>query len=318
MAHVPTQPSTSVHLPTELALLVVLSFLWGGSFTLIKIAVETIPPATMVAVRVGVAAVVLLAVAKVRGLVMPRDKRTWAGFAVQGVLQSALPFVLISWGELYIDSALAGILNATPPIFVVLVTLLVTKQEAIGGEKMFGVLLGAAGATVVIGASALQDLGMQPLAQLAVIGASLSYAVAAVWARRFAGMPAAVTAAGAMACAAAIMVPLALFLDRPWALSPSREGVLALACLSLLSTAVAMLIYFRLVQTLGAVGTTSGSYLRAGFSVVLGVLVLDESFAWPAVLGMVLIVAGVAAANGSCMACCRAMRERRIANRNLH
>jgi drug/metabolite transporter (DMT)-like permease len=298
MAHVPTQSRMPVHLPTELALLVVLSFLWGGSFTLIKIAVETVPPVTLVAVRVSVAAVVLLAVVRARGLAMPRDKRTWAGFAVQGVLQSALPFVLISWGELYIDSALAGILNATPPIFALLVTLLITKQEAIGGEKIFGVLLGMAGVAIVIGVSALQGLGLQPLAQLAVIGASVSYAIAAIWTRRFAGMPAAVTAAGAMACAAAITVPLSLVLDRPWALAPSGKGLLALACLSLLSTALAMLIYFRLVQTLGAVGTTSGSYLRAGFSVVLGMLVLDESFAWPAVLGMVLIVAGVAGANG--------------------
>jgi drug/metabolite transporter (DMT)-like permease len=250
MAHVPTQSSPPVHLPTELALLVVLSFLWGGSFTLIKIAVETIPPVTMVAVRLSVAAVVLLAVVKARALAIPRDKRTWAGFAVQGVLQSALPFVLISWGELYIDSALAGILNATPPIFVLLATLLITKQEAIGGEKIVGVVLGIVGVAAVIGVSALQGLGLQPLAQLAVIGASLSYAIAAIWARRFAALPAAVTAAGAMACAAVIMVPLSLVLDRPWALSPSGQGVLALACLSLLSTAVAMLIYFRLVQTL--------------------------------------------------------------------
>jgi drug/metabolite transporter (DMT)-like permease len=298
MAHVPTQARTSVHLPTELALLVVLSFLWGGSFTLIKIAVETIPPVTIVAVRVGVAAVVLLAVVGARGLAMPRDKRVWVGFAVQGVLQSALPFVLISWGEVYIDSALAGILNATPPIFVLVVTLLVTKQEAIGGEKIFGVLLGIAGVAIVIGVSALQGLGLQPLAQLAVTGASVSYAIAAIWTRRFAGMPAAVTAAGAMACAAVIMVPLSLLLDRPWALAPSGQGLLALACLSFLSTAFGMLFYFRLVQTLGAVGTTSGSYLRAGFSVVLGVIVLDESFAWPAMLGMALIVAGVAGANG--------------------
>jgi drug/metabolite transporter (DMT)-like permease len=281
----------------EIALLVLLSFMWGGSFTLIKIAVETIPPATVVATRVAVAAVLLILFIGWRGLDLPKDAKTWREFLVQGLLQSALPFTLISWGEERIPSGLAGVLNATPPVFAVLINL-AARHEAVGWQKMLGVLFGIAGVAMIMGKGALHDIGTEPLAQGAVLGSSLCYALAPMWGRRFAELPAAVTAAGAMSCAAALMVPIALAVDRPWALSPSWLAVAALAVLSVLCTAVAMIIFFRLVQTLGALGTNSGSYLRAGFSVLLGVLVLGEAFNWLTLAGMILIVLGTAAVNG--------------------
>jgi drug/metabolite transporter (DMT)-like permease len=283
-------------LATEIALLVLLSFIWGGSFTLIKIAVETIPPATVVATRVTVAAVLLILFIGWRGLDLPKDAKAWRGFFVQGLLQSALPFTLISWGEERIASGLAGVLNATPPIFAVLISL-AARNEPIGWRKLAGVLLGIAGVAVIMGAGAFQDIGAEPLAQGAVLGSSLCYALAPMWGRRFGQLPAAVTAAGAMSCAAALMLPIALVVDRPWALSPSWAALGALAALSLVGTAVAMIIFFRLVQTLGALGTNSGSYLRAGFSVVLGVLLLDEAFTWSTLAGMILIVLGTGAVN---------------------
>jgi drug/metabolite transporter (DMT)-like permease len=283
-------------LATEIALLVLLSFIWGGSFTLIKIAVETIPPATVVATRVTVAAVLLILFIGWRGLDLPKDVKTWRGFFVQGLLQSALPFTLISWGEERIASGLAGVLNATPPIFAVLISL-AARNEPVGWRKLVGVLLGIAGVAMIMGAGAFQDIGTEPLAQGAVLGSSLCYALAPIWGRRFGQLPAAVTAAGAMSCAAALMVPIALVVDRPWALSPSWAALGALAALSLVCTAVAMIIFFRLVQTLGALGTNSGSYLRAGFSVVLGVLLLDEAFTWSTLAGMILIVLGTGAVN---------------------
>jgi drug/metabolite transporter (DMT)-like permease len=285
------------NLATEIALLVLLSFIWGGSFTLIKIAVETIPPATVVATRVAVAAVLLILFIGWRGLDLPKDARTWRGFLVQGLLQSALPFTLISWGEERIPSGLAGVLNATPPIFAVLISL-AARHEPIGWQKILGVLLGIAGVVTIMGKGALQDIGTESLAQGAVLGSSLCYALAPMWGRRFGQLPAAVTAAGAMSCAAALMVPIALAVDRPWALSPSWTAVVSLAVLSVLCTAVAMIIFFRLVQTLGALGTNSGSYLRAGFSVMLGVLMLGEAFNWLTLAGMILIVLGTAGVNG--------------------
>ncbi|SDR51661.1 Permease of the drug/metabolite transporter (DMT) superfamily [Rhizobiales bacterium GAS113] len=284
-------------LTTEIALLVLLSFLWGGSFTLIKIAVETIPPATMVATRVAVAAILLALFVRWRGLDLPKDAKTWRGFLVQGLLQSALPFTLISWGEEHISSGLAGVLNATPPIFALLITL-ATRHEQVGWQKIAGVLLGIAGVVTIMGKAALLGIGSAPLAQAAVLGSSLCYALAPMWGRRFAALPAAVTATGAMSCAAILMVPIALAVDRPWTLLPSSVAIAALTVLSVLCTAVAMIIFFRLVQTLGALGTNSGSYLRAGFSVALGVLVLGEAFTWWTLAGMILIVLGTAAVNG--------------------
>jgi drug/metabolite transporter (DMT)-like permease len=287
-----------VHLSTEIALLVVLSVLWGGSFALIKIAVETIPPASVVAVRVAVAAMMLIAIARWRGDAMPAGRSMWVALVVQGALQSAIPFWLISWGELFIASGLAGVLNATPPLFVFLITSFITRDAPIDRRKAAGVAVGLCGVIAVVGPEALRGVGAAPLAQIAILGASLSYAVAPLWARRFAGQPAVVTAAGAMIGASVVMVPAALILDRPWTLSPSAQSIAAAVALAILSTGLAMTIFFRLLGTLGALGTTSGSYLRAGVSVALGMLFLGESFSASAVLGMALIVAGVALVNG--------------------
>jgi drug/metabolite transporter (DMT)-like permease len=154
------------------------------------------------------------------------------------------------------------------------------------------------GVIAVVGPDALRGIGAAPLAQIAILGASLSYAAAPLWARRFAGQPAVVTAAGAMIGASVVMVPAAFILDRPWTLSPSAQSIVAALALAILSTGLAMTIFFRLLGTLGALGTTSGSYLRAGVSVVLGMLFLGESFSASAALGMALIVVGVPLVNG--------------------
>jgi drug/metabolite transporter (DMT)-like permease len=287
----------NVNLPLEIGLLTLLSAIWGCSFTLIKVAIDSVPAVTMVAARVSIAALLLALVVKRRGLFLPRDPRTWAAFLVQGLLQSALPFALISWGEKHIASGLAGVLNATPPMFVLLMTLAARHQgQRIGGQKILGTGLGLAGVLLIIGVQSLQSVGTTaPLAQGAVLGASLCYALAPMWGRRFAALPAIVTATGAMSCAAALTVPASLLLDRPWMLSPTPAAVAAVAVLAVICTAVAMIIYFRLLRTLGALGTTSGSYLRAGFSVVLGMLFLGESFTWSVAAGMVLIIVGTVA-----------------------
>ena len=228
---------------------------------------------------------------------MPRDAATWAALFVQGMLQSALPFTLISWGERHIASGLAGVLNATPPMLVLLIALITGHgRQSLTGQKILGVALGLAGVVVTIGLQSLGQLDTAaPLAQLAVLGASLCYALAPMWGRRFAKLPALVTAAGAMACAAFIMLPAAVVIDRPWTLAPTPAAIGAVIGLAVVCTALAMVIYFRLVRTLGPLGTTSGSYLRAGFSVALGILFLGESFDWSIVAGMGLIVLGVIA-----------------------
>ncbi len=284
--------------PVDLGLLLLLSLLWGASFTFIKVAVETIPPVTMVAVRVAMAAGLLAAVIHWRGLRLPSAPRLWGSFFVQACFNSILPFTLITWGEKTIDSGLAGILNATPPVFVLMITLLWTRHEQVGGAKLLGVACGIAGVALIIGVNALDGLGRHTLAELAVLGASLCYALAAIFGRRFAGLPPLLPAAGSMICATLFMVPMSLLLDRPWMLSPSTGSLAALFCLAVFSTALAMLIYFRLLKTLGSIGTASNSYLRAAVSVLLGIVFLGEVLTWSAGLGLGLVVVSIAVING--------------------
>lgn len=288
--------SAQTTLACEIALLLLLSLIWGSSFTLIKVAIPSIPPFTMVAVRVTLAAGLLLLIAAAQGHALPRQGSVWAAFLVQGALQSALPFTLISWGEAHITSGLAGVLNATPPMFVLAIALMTGRgRQAISGRKIAGVALGLAGVAVTMGIDALSGIGTAaPLAQAAVLGASLCYALAPLWGQRFAKLPAIVTAAGAMSCAAILMLPAAAILERPWTLAlPPAQAIGAVIALAVVCTALAMVIYFRLIRTIGPLGTTSGSYLRAGFAVILGTTLLGESFTWSILAGMVLILTGV-------------------------
>ena len=290
--------SEQTTLAGEIVLLLLLSLIWGSSFTLIKVAIPSIPPFTMVAVRVTLAAILLLLIATAQGHSLPRQPPIWAAFFLQGLLQSALPFTLISWGEAHIASGLAGVLNATPPMFVLAIALMTGHgRRAISGRKIIGVALGLAGVAVTVGIDALSGIGTAaPLAQAAVLGASLCYALAPIWGQRFARFPAIVTAAAAMSCAAILMLPVAAILERPWMLArPPAEAIAAVLALATICTALAMVIYFRLIRTIGPLGTTSGSYLRAGFAVMLGATLLGERFTWSVLAGMALVLTGVIA-----------------------
>lgn len=293
----PPAMSEPITLRVEIGLLLLLSLIWGGSFTLIKVAIPTIPPFTMVAARVSIAAILLVVIAQAQGHTLPSRGSVWAAFFVQGLLQSALPFTLITWGEMHIASGLAGVLSATPPMFVLVIALTTGRgRQAVSGQKVVGVALGLTGVAATMGADALSGIGTAvPLAQMAVLGASLCYALAPIWGRRFSGLPAIVTAAGAMSCATILMLPLAAILERPWTLAPTAQAITAVLGLAVVCTALAMVIYFRLIRTRGPLGTTSGSYLRPGFAVALGATLLGESFTWSMLAGMALIVMGVIA-----------------------
>jgi len=280
---------------TELALLGLLSMLWGSSYAFIKIGVATIPPVTLIAARTIVAGLLLLLILRWRGVALPRDGATWRGFAVQALLNSVVPFTLIAWGQLRVDSALATILNATSPIFAFLLTWLVTRHEPVSLRRGFGVVAGIVGVAAIVGAEALRGLGDALLAQLAIVAATVCYAGAALFGRRFAGLDPAVPAAGSLLCGAAMLLPLSLALDRPWTLAPSAASLAALLALSVFSTALALTLYFRLLKTLGAAGATAQSYLRVPVGVGIGALFLGETLAPTAALGLVAVVAGVAA-----------------------
>ena len=280
---------------TELALLILLSTLWGASYTFIKVGVETIPPITLIAMRTLIAGLILLGVLQLRGLKLPMNVVMWGRFVVQAVLNSAVPFTLIAWAERSIDAGLAVILNSLTPIFAFLLTALVTRHEQVTSRKLFGVTAGLAGACLIIGIQALNGLGTQLWAQLAMVAATVCYGAAAITGKGFKGMDPMVPAAGSLIAGAMMLMPLSLIVDRPWTLIPSTQSLLALLGLSVFSTALAFAIYFRLLQTLGSVGATAQAYLRVPIGVAIGVIFLGETVTPTAAIGLIAVIAGVIA-----------------------
>jgi drug/metabolite transporter (DMT)-like permease len=282
-------------LPTELALLLLLATLWGASYTFIKIGVETIPPITFIAARTLIAGGILWTIIVWRRLAIPRDAETWRRFLVQACINSVIPFTLIAWAEQSIDAGLATILNSTTPIFAFLITVAITRHEPVTAFKLFGVAAGLAGIALIIGMEALGGLGGDLLPQLAMVVASICYGCAAIFGRGFRGLDPMLPAAGSLIVGAMLLIPLSLAFEQPWTLSPSGESIAALMALSVFSTALAFVVYFRLIQTLGSVGTTATAYLRVPIGVAIGVLFLGEALSPTVWIGLICVVAGVAA-----------------------
>ncbi|MBX5165888.1 MULTISPECIES: EamA family transporter [unclassified Rhizobium] len=282
-------------LARELLLLLVLATLWGASYTFIKIGVETIPPVTLIAVRTLIAGGILLVVLRYRRIRLPSDRAMWRRFFIQACLNSVIPFTLIAWAEQSVDAGLAVILNSATPIFTFLLTVLIARHEQVTARKLFGVISGLAGICLVIGVEVLGGLGKSLMAQLAIILATACYAGAAIFSKNFKGLEPAVPAAGSLISGAVILLPVSLVVDRPWTLDPSGASILALLALSAFSTALAFAIYFRLVQTLGSVGTTSQAYLRVPIGVTIGIVFLGERLSPTAWIGLVCVILGVAA-----------------------
>lgn len=289
------QPAAAPNRAVDFALLLVLAGLWGGSYTFIKLGVETIPPLTLITARTLIAGLVLLAVIRWRGLRLPRDPATWRLFVVQACLNSVVPFTLIAWAERSVDAGLATILSSTSPIFVVLLTCLSATAERLPVLRLAGIASGLAGTVLIVGMQAMAGFGEQLWAQLALVAASICYGGAALFGRSFKGLDPIMPAAGALLCGALVLLPLSLAWDRPWTLSPSMQSIQALIALSLVSTALAFVIYFRLIARLGSVATTSVAYLRVPTGVLIGMVFLGEALAPTAWAGLALVIAGVMA-----------------------
>jgi drug/metabolite transporter (DMT)-like permease len=279
----------------ELALLIALATLWGASYSFIKIGIESIPPISLIAGRTLIAGAILLVVIRMRGIALPTDIALWRRFFVQACLNSVVPFTLIAWAERSVDAGLATILNSTSPIFTFLLTTAITRHERASGRKLFGVAAGLAGTCLIVGTQALDGLGQTLAAQLAIVAATVCYAGAAIFGRTFRTIDPILPAAGSLICGTAFLVPLSLAVDRPWTLAPSTGSILALLGLATFSTALAFVIYFRLVHTLGSIGTTAQAYLRVPIGVAISVLLLGESLTTTASVGLVCVIAGVIA-----------------------
>ena len=290
-----TAGSQRSRVASELALLLLLATLWGASYSFIKLGVATIPPITLIAARTLIAGVLLLVIMRWRGIRMPRDGATWSRFAVQACLNSVIPWTLIAWGERFVDAGLATILNSAAPIFAFLLTALVTRHEAVTVRKLFGVVAGMAGICLVVGVKALDHIGREFFAEIAIVIATVCYACGAIFSRGFKGLDPMAPAVGSLLCGTAMLLPLSLVCEQPWTLAPSAGSLVALLALAVFSTAAAFVIYFRLIQTLGSVGTTAQAYLRVPIGVALGVTLLGETLAPTAWIGLGCVVVGVAA-----------------------
>ena len=284
---------------TAWSLLCGLAFLWGGTFFFQEIALKGLPPLTIVFGRVGLAALVLLGVAWLGGLRRPREPVVLAGFLVMGLLNNAIPFGLIVYGQTGIGSGLASILNATTPLFVVLLAHHLTDDERLSARRMSGVLLGIAGVAIIVGPDVLTDADGALFAKLAVLGAAFSYALAGIFGRRFRGLPPPVIAAGQTSASALLLLPLVLLIDRPFTLPvPGLDVVGAVVALALPCTALAYILYFRILALAGATNLLLVTLLIPVTALLLGALVLGEEVTPRQLLGMALIGAGLLTIDG--------------------
>ena len=284
----------------EWSLLVVLSVLWGVSFYFFKVLITELPTLTIVLGRVGLAALLMNLLIVLKGASMPTSPRVWGAFLVMGLLNNVVPFILIVWSEIRISSGLASILNATTPIFAVLAAHLATADEKLNWSKAVGVLFGFLGVVVLMGPSMLTNVSRDQIpADLACLLAALILALAGIYGRRFKGMPSLTVATGQVTASTLVLMPITLILNQPWNLSsPSIHGWEALIGIAVLSTALAYVIYFRILATAGATNTMLVTFLVPISAILLGVVFLKEAFTAQTFGGMILIGAGLAAIDG--------------------
>lgn len=297
----------------EWALLLALSVLWSGSFFFAEVALAELPPLTIVLARVGLAALALHLLVHATGAAVPRDRASWSAFAAMGMLNNLIPFSLIVWAQTHISSGLASILNGATPLFTALLAHWLTADERLSWNRLAGILLGFAGVTVMIGAEALAGLGLHVVAALAVVAATVSYAFAGIFGRRFRRQPPLVTATGQVTATSIALLPIVVVVDRPWILpapQPATWG--AVVGLALLSTALAYVIFFRILAAAGATNLLLVTLLIPVGAVLLGHTILDEPVRPQHVFGMALIAAGLVAIDGRAAT---ALRQWRISSR---
>jgi drug/metabolite transporter (DMT)-like permease len=286
--------------PREWMLLLLLSALWGGSFFFFKVLVAELPPLTVVFGRVGLAALLLNVFLLLRRDPMPASPRLWGSFVVMGILNNVVPFTLIVWGEIRIASGLASILNATTPIFTVLAAHVLTHNEKINWNKGIGVLFGFMGVAVLIGPSAIASIGGgDVVGEIACLCAALTYGFAGIYGRRFKGIPALKVATGQITGSTLVLIPLTALIDHPWTLPmPSAHAFEAWVGIAVFSTALAYMIYFRILAVAGATNLMLVTFLLPISALLLGVFFLGETITLQAIGGMALIGMGLVAIDG--------------------
>jgi drug/metabolite transporter (DMT)-like permease len=279
-------------------LVCILSLVWGGSFFFAEVALTVFGPLTVVALRVLLAALILMLFMRARGIAFPRGVAVWRDLAVMGMLNNVLPFSLIVGGQVYITSSVASIFNATTPLFTVVVAHFLTSDERMSANKVLGILLGIAGVVSMTGTAAFSGFDITNIGQFMVLGGALSYAFASIWGRRLRSLPPVSASMGMLAAASVAMVPLALIFEAPLSADPGLAPVAAVLGLASVSTAFAYLIYFRLLTSAGSTNLMLVTLLIPFSAMMLGILFLGEDPGPSAYLGLVLILSGLVAVDG--------------------
>lgn len=293
-----------------------LALVFGSAFFFGDLGLKSFGPLTVAAGRVSSAAIILTAVALLRHRRFPAKLKIWVALLVMGAINNAIPFSLIFWGQTRIDSGLAAILNAMTPIFTVVLAHLV-GDERLTLRRFAGVLFGFGGVAVLIGPGALSHLDPTNVAEIAVLLAAVCYALAGLWGRQFRGLPVEVAAGGMLIGSSFIMLPLAAVFEHPWTVSPSAISLAGIAALGLLSTAIAYLLYFKLLARVGATNLLLVTFLLPIVALILGALFLGERVPPIDLLGLALIMGGLAAIDGRLFARFRATPPRAAATSGL-
>ncbi|MEH6496919.1 MAG: EamA family transporter [Pseudomonas marincola] len=273
--------------------LLALSLMWSSSFLFIKFAVETIPPLSVAAGRLLIGALILYIFMKIKGIDLPRDGRSWLFFVGIGLIGNVIPFSLISWAELTVDSSIASILIGSLPLFSFVLGHFVTSDEKLTPDRTLGVIVGFTGIIILIGPDAILSMGDSVLGQFAIILGGAGYVVASFMARSMPKMEPRARAAGVLITASLISVPIALVVEQPWTIDPTAISLGALVVLGVFPTAIATLLLFFVIMRVGATFVALNNYLNPALGVIWGYVFVNEIPSVQTYSGLILILAGM-------------------------
>ena len=279
----------------DYALLLALACCWSSTYPLAKIGLGSIPPITFISARSLIAAAFLLVILYARGLRIPTDARAWKLFAFQQTINSTIPFLMITWAQQYVAAAPTVVLASTTPIFAFLITWGITRHEPATLLKLAGAMLGLAGTAVIIGLDALGGLSSNLFPEMVILLATVSFACATIFGLRLSDYDPMVVAAGSLLFGGTLLLPVALVVEHPWTLHPTREAIIAIVTIGIFSSALGLMLFYMCLARLGTLTTNAQGYLRIPIGVGLSVVLLGEAVPANLALGLVLVMAGVAA-----------------------
>ena len=279
----------------DYALLLALACCWSSTYPLTKIGLGSIPPITFISARSLIAAFFLLAILHARGLRLPTDAKAWKLFAFQQSINSTIPFLMITWAQQYVPASSTVVLASTTPIFAFLITWGITRHEPATLLKLVGAILGLAGTAAIIGLDALGGLSKDVFAEIVILLATLSFACATIFGMRLTDYDPMVVAAGSLLFGGCVLLPVSLIVDHPWTLHPTPEALVSIVGVGIFSSAFGLMLFYMCLSRLGTLTTNAQGYLRIPIGVGLSVLLLGETVPANLALGLVLVMAGVAA-----------------------